>query len=560
MSSQGDDGHQSVPPSTDILPAPVEQTQDMGVPTQPIPAHAPAQHVPVCMYVGDCATGSQLRKAISHLFGRNKLCTKAIPTHIWVHLCRKHYQRTRYRDVNGYAFRQVGLVLDQIQRVQDWSDDNVRNNRRGDGVLRHWTLQARKREARRLQNASRKRPIDLDEEDDDDTSPGNAIPIWLQDRLNQQYSTPRMRGIIEDIQSRMINEEIKQIPDIEILPEIARDMDRARNTKAKPKAPRNGAGHGYSKSDMSFSQDPKRTRTGASPFDMQNMRQSLSPQENNAFTTYPQSQANTSSWSHVLFGNGNNNDNLPQVLPIPVPQRNISPSLNGGGQQAFPAQGRTPHARSMSDNTRLYASGLHRRRRASQQQRDMLLDYTLPTGFDHGQVNQIYGANANGNSYAGNTSGPSAAAFTPVTGGPPDLSPPRNNHARLQSTPSFRQMPMGYQTHMQQQQQQATIQQQHPSMNGGPQSLNSMPTMGNNNNIARRVIPSYPSYTTYPNTRNTGVIHHPGPYNSQYPFQNLGQQSANQGNNGVPSRYPQQPTAYNGGSGIDYFKQPGPRY
>lgn len=46
---------------------------------------APLEEEARCMFVNDCQTGSQLRKAISHLFGRNKACTLRIPKQVWVY-------------------------------------------------------------------------------------------------------------------------------------------------------------------------------------------------------------------------------------------------------------------------------------------------------------------------------------------------------------------------------------------------------------------------------------------------------------------------------------------
>ncbi|ROV96397.1 hypothetical protein VSDG_05449 [Cytospora chrysosperma] len=572
-SPKGDDERQPVASGTNIASAPIELTDDVEASPQP----APIQPAPVCMYIESCTTGSQLRKAISHLFGRNKLCTKAIPTHIWVHYCRKHYQRSRYRDVDAYALRQVDLVLEQIQRVQDWSDDNVRNNRRGDGVLKHWTLQARKREAKRLQAASRKRQFDVDQDEDEDTSTETAIPYWLEDKINQHYSTISMLEIVKDIQIRMKNEEITQIPDIEILPEIKSDADKARATKAK--VPRTGGCHGYSKSeintssssfsqpDMSFSQDPKRTRTGASPFGMNNMRQALPHEVNNSFTAYPtQTQANPNSWSHASFGNATQNT----VLPTPVPQRSVGPNNNGGqqsftsprhpqnnvngGQQTFPAQGRSSHARSMSENPMLYAPGFGYRypqgpqhSQNYQQHHGTFSDYNLPTGFDHGPVNQGYSANVNGNANTGNISDPSTVTFNSLNGGPADLSPPRRNHARLQSTPSLQQIPMQRQTRMQQQ--------QPASMAGGPQPQNSVPTMRDNNGA-----PTAMSYFAYRNAQNAAINRHTETYSGNDLFHALIRQSAPQENGEAPTEYPQQPGTHNGGSYMGYFKQPGPHY
>lgn len=43
-----------------------------------------------------CRGEQNIRKSVSHFFGRNKSCTKNITKDMWVLYCRKHYQRGRY--------------------------------------------------------------------------------------------------------------------------------------------------------------------------------------------------------------------------------------------------------------------------------------------------------------------------------------------------------------------------------------------------------------------------------------------------------------------------------
>lgn len=69
-----------------------------------------------------CKTGpnSDPRKVISHIFGRNKSVTKRFPPHVWVHYCRQHYQRARYR-ASDWAVTQCQLVLVSLARMEEWS-------------------------------------------------------------------------------------------------------------------------------------------------------------------------------------------------------------------------------------------------------------------------------------------------------------------------------------------------------------------------------------------------------------------------------------------------------
>ncbi len=154
-----------------------------------------------CMYIDKCTTNSQPRKAISHIFGRNKLCTRLIPNYVWVHYCRKHYQRSRYRNAQEYAKLQCDLVLKQIRRVQAWSDGNKRQNKAG--VVQDWSLTVRKREQKRLDDKSavgkkRRYPDDdmddLDEnENDHAVANGTAVPSGCWTRLRPDIRRRRLK-------------------------------------------------------------------------------------------------------------------------------------------------------------------------------------------------------------------------------------------------------------------------------------------------------------------------------------------------------------------------------
>ncbi|CAK7271840.1 hypothetical protein SEPCBS57363_004828 [Sporothrix epigloea] len=195
------------------------------------------ESAPVCMYRGDCQTGSQLRKAISHIFGRNKLCTRMIPTGVWVHYCRKHYQRTRYRNGGEYPQRQIGLVQVQIRRVQAWSDSNIRQNR--GPVLKDWSLSVRKREQLRLHSKTttggKKRPfqdekMECDEsyfDDDQAELSGTAVPDWIVAQIGDGFSTSEVLAIVDRLKSDIDESRLQQIPDIEILPNIVTDSNNS---------------------------------------------------------------------------------------------------------------------------------------------------------------------------------------------------------------------------------------------------------------------------------------------------------------------------------------------
>ncbi|KAH9900092.1 hypothetical protein F4778DRAFT_155206 [Xylariomycetidae sp. FL2044] len=178
-----------------------------------------------CLYVTHCDTGSQLRKAISHIFGRNKLCTRMIPQHVWVHFCRKHYQRSRYRNAQEYAKLQCDLVEKQVSRVQAWSDENKKCGQAG--IVLDWSLSMRKREQNRVQeNSNRRHHQDIsDNEDTYDRAVlnGTAVPDWLRDKCGEGYSTAEILDIVKRLKGEMEQNSLTQIPDIEILPNISTD-------------------------------------------------------------------------------------------------------------------------------------------------------------------------------------------------------------------------------------------------------------------------------------------------------------------------------------------------
>ncbi|KAH7358081.1 ORP1 protein [Plectosphaerella cucumerina] len=215
--------------------APFPQTYPMGDQTNTGAAPAPAVQPEIkCMYIASCNTGSQPRKAISHIFGRNKLCTRMIPNHVWVHYCRKHYQRSRYRNGHEYAKLQIDLVIQQIERVQAWSDENKAAG--NSGVVTSWSLQPRKREQKRLEvkQENKKRTFQQDDSDDDVDNAvmnGTAVPDWLQERFAAGYDTPTIMTVVQQLKTEIHGNQLSQIPDIEILPSISSD-----GTEDKPKA------------------------------------------------------------------------------------------------------------------------------------------------------------------------------------------------------------------------------------------------------------------------------------------------------------------------------------
>ncbi|KUJ11799.1 uncharacterized protein LY89DRAFT_212758 [Mollisia scopiformis] len=226
-------------------PSPTATTAAYPNPDTPPMTNADTEsHAVVCMYIPNCDTGSQPRKAISHIFGRNKMCTRLIPQHVWVHYCRKHYQRSRYRNPKEYAKLQCDLVQQQIRRVHEWS---LANSKSGvAGIVQDWGLAVRKREQKRLDDlgGSRKRNAATFENDSDDGEdaagravavPATAVPDWLLTLCGKGYNTQTILEIFNRLHTEILEDTLPCFPDIEILPNIVVDQDEPKSPKGYTK-------------------------------------------------------------------------------------------------------------------------------------------------------------------------------------------------------------------------------------------------------------------------------------------------------------------------------------
>ncbi|KAI9817045.1 MAG: hypothetical protein M1832_004763 [Thelocarpon impressellum] len=170
---------------------------------------------PQCSYTENCTTNSPLRKVVSHIFGRNKLCTRQIPKGVWVHYCRKHYQRSRYRNPKGFALLQCDLVRKQVDRLRLWG-----------GVL-DWMVKVRKREEARLSKAQAEqasRPDGSDEDSDENAGKEDVSAAgpssWLMQCVGAGKTTEEVLEILSRIEAG-IAATGSGFPDVEILPNVA---------------------------------------------------------------------------------------------------------------------------------------------------------------------------------------------------------------------------------------------------------------------------------------------------------------------------------------------------
>ncbi|OQE30064.1 hypothetical protein PENSTE_c002G00037 [Penicillium steckii] len=114
-----------------------------------------------CEFAEVCQMGADgekthYRKIISHIFGRNKSATKVFPQEVWVHYCRKHYQRARYR-AGEWPFTQCNLLEESLIRMEQW------------GGVESFELILRRREQERIHGT--------DNQDDSGTDHGQTSQI-----------------------------------------------------------------------------------------------------------------------------------------------------------------------------------------------------------------------------------------------------------------------------------------------------------------------------------------------------------------------------------------------
>lgn len=147
--------------------------------------------------------GLHFRKVVSHVFGRNKAVTKIFPPEVWVHYCRKHYQRARYR-ADQWPFTQCDLLMESLRRMEEWN-----------GVV-DFELTLRRRERIRVAEATndksgRKEVPKSENRAVKPIRPGRKHPTaiiapapdWLRNCTGEHLSFDAIRNIIERIRKYM---------------------------------------------------------------------------------------------------------------------------------------------------------------------------------------------------------------------------------------------------------------------------------------------------------------------------------------------------------------------
>ncbi|KAH7003625.1 hypothetical protein EDB82DRAFT_550053 [Fusarium venenatum] len=171
-----------------------------------VDVNTPLEGGDICMAVENCTTGSVPRKVISHLFGRNKVCTRRIPERVWVCMCRKHYQRIRYRTGADFSVTQIGMVYEQIVRMIFWSRgmENPNGINQEGIAIRSWTFSIRRREVKRMA----------------DTNGRDLVPRWIMQSLGEGKTHDEILDVVERLHHEIQQGTLKDVPPVEFLPEV----------------------------------------------------------------------------------------------------------------------------------------------------------------------------------------------------------------------------------------------------------------------------------------------------------------------------------------------------
>lgn len=208
------------------------------------------QETRVCKFMDDCNISREAngeipwRKSMSHIFGRNKNCTRSIPENVWMWVCRKHYQRARYRNDHEYNIKLCRMVEIQVLRLETWSNYNRDTGALEDGIVVDWTLAVRRREQLRLNDETQSRKRKSPEEEDDEADPAAAaemaamdlslVPQWILAVVGSGKPTLEIIRIVARIHSELEGGILTHFPDIEILPNITGAKARPKQTRARP--------------------------------------------------------------------------------------------------------------------------------------------------------------------------------------------------------------------------------------------------------------------------------------------------------------------------------------
>jgi hypothetical protein len=179
-----------------------------------------------CSFLGfHCQLGGPTRRVVSHYFGRNKGCTRAIPDNIIPVFCRKHYQRARYRQADeDFTEMQMNLISLAVANMKEL------------GTIVNFDLKLRKRAANLI--AEEDAHI-LAYHEAEDTGRSPPVPLgrpdcrerWMLPLLGEHKSFEDVFDFIEKVKAYAYENKSKPF-EFEILPNfMAEAKYQPRSTK-----------------------------------------------------------------------------------------------------------------------------------------------------------------------------------------------------------------------------------------------------------------------------------------------------------------------------------------
>ncbi|KAJ8100378.1 hypothetical protein POJ06DRAFT_267974 [Lipomyces tetrasporus] len=254
----------------------------------------------------ECHVDVPARKVVSHIFGRNKRQTLAIPEHMWVSICRRHYQRESYRK-ETFPILQTKLVLMQLDKLERW------------GKVSSFSV-IRSKPKRYAPRNSYATPLSPRSQ----SYPPPANDIDIQTVIDgtvddhSPHSFAAIRGLLVTIQEYLEREtdpSLRVFPNIEILPNIEGPLAYVRRGRKR--------GSSSSSESTCLSEDisatPKRRRSSVAMIDRQPLM--LAPKPTSTTASLPPARSIASGYSYHSYPEPDlrrlSNESDPRLFPSP---------------------------------------------------------------------------------------------------------------------------------------------------------------------------------------------------------------------------------------------------
>ncbi|KAJ9490371.1 hypothetical protein VN97_g2882 [Penicillium thymicola] len=232
----------------------------------------------LCEFAAPCRMhpspdGMHYRKVVSHVFGRNKAVTKLFPLSVWVHYCRKHYQRARYR-ADQWPFTQCDLLLESLSRMENWDGvesfelilrrrEQMRVGREAEGALTTETSSQKEATPSASQAQDQDKSSDIVPRGPSRKHPTAIIapvPDWLRQHIGHGKSFEEIRQIIELVRDHMVRLRNQE--------RVQQQLRHLPKSPSAPGTPRRGALSNVRKGRVtkSTNRDPLRVRASTVRF------------------------------------------------------------------------------------------------------------------------------------------------------------------------------------------------------------------------------------------------------------------------------------------------------